>query len=123
MVKKVILRNHPAKDRQMNRIDSGRRFSFDELTVNKTQPCGTNLSFTYDLDPAFKNRYVKQANQSMPSGLTRSVITSRSCAYTDSDQNPDRITESVSVNGKTRQLWYMIFSGQIRPSHPPRKEP
>jgi RHS repeat-associated protein len=75
--------------------------SDDGLTVNKSLPCGMDLEFKYDVDSEYKFKYVKQTTESTPSGLERITIRDKTYEDTDSNDVPDLITESVSLNGKT----------------------
>ncbi|MBC8432063.1 MAG: tandem-95 repeat protein, partial [Desulfobacterales bacterium] len=78
--------------------------SADGLTVNKSLPCGMELEFEYDLDPEYKFKVVKEMTESTPAALEK--VTSRDKTYTDTDSNdtPDLITETVTVNSKTTSL-------------------
>ncbi|NQT70398.1 MAG: hypothetical protein HQ552_12545 [Desulfobacteraceae bacterium] len=78
--------------------------SVDGLTVNKSLPCGMNLEFKYGLDSQYKFKFVKKMTESTPAALKK--VTSRGKTYTDTDSNdtPDLITETVTVNSKTTLL-------------------
>ena len=75
----------------------------DGLSVLKSQSCGTVLGFDYDVDKQYGFRYVKEINESSPSGLSR--VTKREKTYFDanSDHIPDVITDIVTVNNKPTQ--------------------
>jgi YD repeat-containing protein len=76
----------------------------DGLTVNKSLHCGVDLHFEYGLDPEYKFTFVKKVTESTPAGLERNTV--RQTAYLDTnlDDVPDRITETVTVNGKGTTL-------------------
>ena len=78
--------------------------SADGLSVFKSLSCGTDLQFEYDVDKAFKTKFVKEMTESMPSGLSR--VTLRDKTYTDADEenNFEHISETVTVNNKTVTL-------------------
>lgn len=73
--------------------------SADGLTVNKSLPCGMNLDFTYDLDPEYKFKFVKEMSETTPSGLKRTTLHEKTYEDTDSNDVPDRITETYTENG------------------------
>jgi len=74
--------------------------SGDGLTAEKSLPCGMDLGFTYDLDPEYKFKFVKEMSETAPSGLKRTVHHEKTYEDTDFDDVPDRITETVTQNGK-----------------------
>jgi RHS repeat-associated protein len=78
--------------------------SGDGLTVSKSLPCGMDLNFEYDVDSEYKVKYVKEMRERTQLFLERVTLRSKTYQDTDSDQIPDRITETVTMNGKTRTL-------------------
>jgi len=78
--------------------------SGDGLTVNKSLPCGMDLHFEYGIDSEYKFKFVKQMMESTPLGLVKTTSRGKTYQDTDSDETPDRITETVTVNGKTTTL-------------------
>lgn len=73
--------------------------SADGLVVNKSLACGMALDFTFDLDPEFKFKVVRELSEHTPGGLTRVTQLNKSYQDTDANDIPDLITQSVSVNG------------------------
>jgi RHS repeat-associated protein len=78
--------------------------SGDELTVNKSLPCGIDLEYIYDLDPEYKYRYLKELTERTPAGLERVTTTDKSYTDTDANDIPDLISETFTVNGKVTHL-------------------
>jgi len=78
--------------------------SVNGLRVNRIEPCDIEIEFKYDLDLEYLTKYVKENITTMPSSLAR--ITTRDKLYedTDSDDTPDLITQTVTVNGKATTL-------------------
>jgi RHS repeat-associated protein len=86
--------------------------SDDGLTVNKSLPCGMDLSYKYGLDPEYKYEFVKESSELAPSGLERITLNDKTYQDTDADYMPDFITETVSVNGKTTTLSNNVLQAQ-----------
>ncbi|MFH2218846.1 MAG: RHS repeat-associated core domain-containing protein [Pseudomonadota bacterium] len=78
--------------------------SADGLTVNQTLPCGKALKYHYGLDPQYTFKFVKEITEREPSSLEKVVLRDKAYQDTDSDNIPDLITETVSVNGKTTSV-------------------
>ena len=74
--------------------------SADGLSVDKSLPCGMTLEFGYDIDPEYGVKYVKEMSQSTPSSLEKLTERNKTYEDTDSDDFPDLITDTISVNGK-----------------------
>ncbi|MFH2011587.1 MAG: RHS repeat-associated core domain-containing protein [Pseudomonadota bacterium] len=72
----------------------------DRLYVTKTLPCGMSFSFTYDVDPEYKFKVVKEMTESTPSLLTRTTLYNKTYEDTNTDEIKDLITETIIVNGK-----------------------
>ena len=91
-------------------INYGR--SAEGLTVDKTFSCGMGLNFTYALDPQYKYKYIKTMTERTLSGLER--MTSNDAIYqdTDSDNIPDLITKTSTVNGKALILEHEVLQSQ-----------
>jgi RHS repeat-associated protein len=83
--------------------------SADGLTVNKILSCGMDLAFTYDLDPEYRFKDVRQMKETTPAFRQRVTERNKTYSDTDSDDIPDRITETVTVNGKETTLEHDIF--------------
>jgi len=90
----------------------------DGLGVTKNLPCGSDLEFEYGTDPESRAKYVRRMTETSPdfdeadpdAGGVRK-ITERNKSYEDRDSNeaPDLITETVTVNGaKTTTLVHDI---------------
>jgi len=74
------------------------------LTVNKTLPCGMDLEFKYGVDSEYKFKYVKEMTESTPSLLEKVTLRDKIYQDTDTDDMPDLITETVTVNGKSTTI-------------------
>ncbi|ABK19729.1 NHL repeat containing protein [Syntrophobacter fumaroxidans MPOB] len=71
----------------------------------KWSACGLLLEFRYDYDPQYGFRFTRQLREHTTTGFL-DRITERYRTYEDTDSNgvPDRITETVAVNGKATTL-------------------
>jgi len=78
--------------------------SADGLTVSKSLACGMELAFKYDVDPEYKFRYVKEMRETAPSTLEKVTLRDKAYQDTNSDDVPDLITETATVNGKATTL-------------------
>ncbi|RZB33837.1 MAG: hypothetical protein SRB2_03673 [Desulfobacteraceae bacterium Eth-SRB2] len=78
--------------------------SADGLTVNKSLPCGMGLDFKYGVDSEYKFKYVEEMTESTPSVLEKVTLRGKTYQDTNSDEVPDLITETVTVNGKATNL-------------------
>jgi YD repeat-containing protein len=58
------------------------------------------LVFQYDVDREYKFKYLKQMQETTPSGLTRNTLKDKTYEDLDSDDIPDVITETMTVNDK-----------------------
>ena len=74
--------------------------SADDLSSHKELSCGMVLDFTYGADAQFKFRTLKQAVETTQSNLKRTMLFDKTYQDTDGDSLPDRITKTVTVNGK-----------------------
>ncbi len=86
--------------------------SADGLTVNKSLACGMELAFEYDVDPEYKFKYVKEMNEGTPASLVKTTQRARTYLDTDSDDIPDLITKTVTVNGKATTLANNVLQSQ-----------
>ncbi len=82
------------------------------LTVNKTLPCGMDLEFKYGVDSEYKFKYVKEMTESTPSLLEKVTLRDKIYQDTDTDDMPDLITETVTVNGKSTTIENNVFQSQ-----------
>ena len=78
--------------------------SADGLTVNKSLSCGTDLAFKYGVDSRYKFKFVKEMRESAPSVLEKVTVRNKTYEDTDSDNFPDLITQTVTVNGRVTTL-------------------
>jgi RHS repeat-associated protein len=78
--------------------------SSDGLTVNQSLACGMDLDFIYDVDPEYKFKVLSDMAESAPSGLARVTQLNKTYKDTDSNDIPDLITDTVTVNDKTTTL-------------------
>ena len=74
--------------------------SADGLSARKSLSCGMVLDFLYGADAHYKFRTLKQAVETAPSNLKRTTLFEKTYQDTDGDQVPDRITQTVTLNGK-----------------------
>ncbi len=86
--------------------------SGNRLTENKTLPCGTELEFKYDVDSEYKFKYAKETTETMPSALEKVTIRNKTYEDTNSDDIPDLITETVTVNGKATSIENNVLQSQ-----------
>ena len=86
--------------------------SSDGLTVNKSLPCGMELDFQHGVDSEYKFKRVKEMQESTPSALTRTTLRAKTYEDTDSNEVPDLITETVTVNGKATTLANNVLQSQ-----------
>jgi len=87
-------------------------YTRSRLSVNKSLACGMELEFQYGLDPEYKFKYVQEMGEIAPSGLKRITLRDKTYEDTDSNQVPDRITETVTVNGNTTTLENSVLQSQ-----------
>ncbi|MDY6953784.1 MAG: RHS repeat-associated core domain-containing protein, partial [Thermodesulfobacteriota bacterium] len=78
--------------------------SSDGLTLDKSRPCGMELEFRFDADSQYQYRYLKENAVTSPAGLEKALLREKTYEDTDSDNIPDLITETVTVNGKATTL-------------------
>jgi YD repeat-containing protein len=86
--------------------------SGDGLTVNKTLPCGMDLEFKYGLDSEYKFKFVKEMMETTPSALEKVTLRDKTYQDTDTDDIPDLITETVTVNGKSTTFENNVLKSQ-----------
>ena len=82
------------------------------LTVNKSLPCGMDLEFKYGVDSEYKFKYIKEMTETTPSALERVTLRDKTYQDTDTDDIPDLITETVTVNGKSTTLENNVLQSQ-----------
>ncbi|MBI9085486.1 MAG: hypothetical protein JEZ11_17955 [Desulfobacterales bacterium] len=75
-------------------------FSQSGLSSTKTLPCGTSLSASYALDPAFRFKYMNEFSEFQPSGLERVSLFENEYEDTNSDGTQDILYKKLSINGK-----------------------
>lgn len=76
----------------------------DGLTETSALSCGMNVVSKYGLDPEYKFKFVKEQTESTPAGKSRLTLRNKSYLDTDADQVPDRITGTITLNGKITTL-------------------
>jgi len=86
--------------------------SDDGLTVNKTLPCGMDLEFKYGLDSEYKFKFVKEMTETTPSSLEKVTIRDKTYQDTDTDDIPDLITETVTINNKSTTFKNNVLQSQ-----------
>lgn len=92
--------------------------SSDGLKVNKSLPCGKSLAFEYGSDPEYKFTFVKQATETMLSGLTKTSSFGRTYADSNGDGAWDRITATETVNGSVSTVVDDTLAGTKRATSP-----
>jgi RHS repeat-associated protein len=75
--------------------------SADGLAARKSLSCGMVLDFIYGADARYKFRALSKLVETAPSNLKRTVLFDKTYQDTDGDRVPDRITQTVTLNGKT----------------------
>jgi len=75
--------------------------SEDSLATEQSNPCGMANSHKYGVDPLYGFKMVKEARERAPSALEKVVLTDRTYEDTDSDGVRDKITDTITLNGKT----------------------
>jgi len=86
--------------------------SGDGLTVNQSLPCGMDLEFIYDVDPEYRFKVLSDMTESTPSGLDKVIQLNKTYEDTDSNDIPDLITDTVTVNNKTTTLAHNTLQTQ-----------
>jgi len=86
--------------------------SEDGLTVNKFLPSGIEFELKYGLDPETKFKFVKEMTESTPAALEKITLRDKTYQDTDSDDIPDLITETVTVNDKSFTLENKVLQSQ-----------
>jgi RHS repeat-associated protein len=74
------------------------------LTANKSLPCGMDLEFKYSVDSEYKFKVVKEMTERTPLALEKLTLLDKTYDDTNSDDIPDIMTETVTVNGKVTTL-------------------
>lgn len=82
------------------------------LTVTKSLPCGTDLSFEYAYDPGYHFKYLKSQTMSVPSGLEKVVTEDRLYEDLNNDRVLDKTTKTITVNGNA--FTYVIDKPQTQ---------
>jgi len=86
--------------------------SSDGLKVNQSLACGMDLEFIYDVDPEYKFKVLSDMTESTPSGLDKVTQLNKTYEDTDSNDIPDLITDTVTVNNKTTTLTHNTLQSQ-----------
>jgi len=86
--------------------------SDDGLSINKSLPCGTDVTMAYDTDPQYKFKYLREMTETMPSGLARVSSKNRSYADTNTDNIQDLITETITVNNRQTRISNNVLAAQ-----------
>ncbi len=92
--------------------------STDGLTETNQPACGMNQTMKYDLDSAYKYKYLKEVTQTSPSGLTQTTTDSRSYQDTNSDTVPDIITRTFGINGNNWTTLNNTLTGTLTSTSP-----
>jgi RHS repeat-associated protein len=86
--------------------------SANGLIVNKSLPCGMDLEFKYDVGSEYKLKFVKEMTESTPSLLENITLRDKTYQDTNSDDTPDLITETVTVNDKPTSVENNVLQSQ-----------
>jgi RHS repeat-associated protein len=86
--------------------------SSDGLTATKSLSCGMDLIFEYGIDSEYKFKYLKEITESTHSALEKVTLREKTYQDTNTDDIPDLITETVTVNGNTTTLSHDIIQSQ-----------
>ncbi len=92
--------------------------SYDGLSETEQSSCGPGLTMKYDIDSIFRYRYLKEFSQRSPAGLTRVATDAKIYEDTNRDTLPDRITKTLSLNGKTWISTHNTLSGTLTSTSP-----
>ena len=76
----------------------------DESSGSKNLACGMELDFEYEVDSQYKFKFIKKMTESAPTGLIKTTLRNKAYQDTNADEVPDRITETITVNGKATSL-------------------
>eukprot|EP01022_Parablepharisma_sp_SALTPOND_P012586 TRINITY_DN1620_c0_g2_i1.p1 TRINITY_DN1620_c0_g2~~TRINITY_DN1620_c0_g2_i1.p1 ORF type:complete len:1817 (+),score=315.73 TRINITY_DN1620_c0_g2_i1:8817-14267(+) len=92
--------------------------SKDERHVEKSLPCGTDLSVDYANDPSYMYDYPASITRSIPSG--KSSTTLQSIGYLDDDEDgaPETKTHTVSVDGRNATVTTDLLDGVVTATSP-----
>jgi RHS repeat-associated protein len=86
--------------------------SGDGLTVNHLLPCGMEMVFHYDVDSEYNFRTLSSMTETAPSGLARASVLKKTYKDTNTDELPDLITDTISVNNKTTTITHNTLQTQ-----------
>ena len=78
--------------------------SADHLSLEKSLPCGVHVDIKYDTDHKWGFLYVKEKDETLPSGLKKVFTRERSYADTDGNGDVDLVTDTITINNKTTTL-------------------
>lgn len=78
--------------------------SADSLTETSALSCGMSTVSKYNLDPKYKTKFVKEQTESTPAGKKRLTLLDKTYLDTNADKILDRITDTITVNGKVTTL-------------------
>jgi RHS repeat-associated protein len=92
--------------------------SADGLIETEQSACGTNQVRKYDLDPAFKYKYLKEFTQRSPAGLALTTTDTRSYQDTNSDGIGDLITKTLGINGRNWVTVNNTLTGTLTSTSP-----
>lgn len=90
----------------------------DGFTETEQPSCGMNLTMKYDLDSAYKYKYLQEYTERSPDGLTRITTDSRTYQDTNEDELPDLITRSLLINGNNWVSTNNTLTGTLTSTSP-----
>ncbi|MDF1592254.1 MAG: hypothetical protein P1P89_12115, partial [Desulfobacterales bacterium] len=71
-----------------------------------------NLEFKYGVDSEYKFKYVNKVTESTPANLAKITLKDKTYQDTDTDEIPDLITDTVTVNGNATTLVHNTLQAQ-----------
>ncbi len=92
--------------------------SSDELNETEQSACGLLVTSKYDLDPAYRYRYLQQITEQSPAGLSRTILGTRTYQGTNGDKIPDSITYGLSLNGRNWTSVQNTIAGTVTVTSP-----
>ncbi len=86
--------------------------SANGMVIHKELPCGMDIHTTYEKEPQFKYKYITESTETTSQGIIKKLLRNKSYQDTNSDNKPDLITDTLSLNGKVTTLRQNILSAQ-----------
>ena len=90
----------------------------DDPVFTNESTCGTLTETTMGFDEEYGWEVTKSGTRTLPSGLTQTFERDRTYADNDSDEVPDLITDTVTINGKTYTVQHNTLTSTITLTSP-----